>query len=88
MRITENITLDFHHSVKEKKTSCVIEKNNQQFIGIAKCAKGDSFARPVGRKLSLMRVLAKEINGVKALDREERTKIWSVLKEKGVHLAL
>jgi hypothetical protein len=87
MKINDSITLDFHHSVADKKTSCVVQKNNQQFVGIAKCAKGDMFARSVGRKLSLNRVLSKEINGQRVLDREERTAIWNTLRTKGVNLA-
>jgi len=87
MKITDSITLDFHHDVAEKKTSCVIEKNNQQFIGVAKCAKGDMFSRSIGRKLSLKRVLAKEINGQRALTRRERTVIWMTLRSRGVNLA-
>lgn len=87
MKITESIQLDFHHSVEEKKTSCVLTKNDQQFVAVAKCNPKDSFARPVGRKLSLTRILAKEVNGARLLTREERTKVWDVLKGKGVNLA-
>jgi hypothetical protein len=87
MKITNDITLDFHHSVEEKKTSCVITKGNNQYVGVAKCNPKDSFARPIGRKLSLTRILAKELNGNRILNREERTKIWDVLKEKRVNLA-
>lgn len=88
MKITENITLDFRHDIKAGKTACIITKNDIQQIGLAKCSSKDQFSRPLGRKHSLIRVLSKEVNGKRVFDRVDRTKIWSVMREKNINLAI
>lgn len=75
MKISENISLDFHHNVIARKTSCIINIGNTQVIGIADCSKKDNFSRITGRKISLQRAMSKVINH-NLLNKEDRRKIW------------
>ena len=89
MKLNDQISIDWHHSVSDKTTSCVltvtIEEGvlsyQKEFIAIAKCGHGDRFSRQAGRKLSVTRVLKNA-----DLNREARAFIWSALKTRGVKL--
>jgi hypothetical protein len=81
MKITDKIKLDFRHNTEQKVTACILTNGEQEFVGYARCSESDSFDRKIGRKLALVRVL-KDCN----LNREERTKIWQTLRERGVKL--
>lgn len=89
MKITDSIKIDWHHSVSDKTTSCVLTVTIEEgvlsypkeFIAIAKCGHGDQFSRQAGRKLSLTRVLKNA-----DLNRDARAFIWDALRTKGVKL--
>lgn len=82
MKISDNITLDFHHDVEKKETSAILTAYGEEVIATAKCSKEDHFDRKIGRKVALTRVLKKS-----PLSKEGRTKVWTVLKERNVKLA-
>ena len=89
MKLNDQISIDWHHSVSDKTTSCVLTVTIEEgvlsypkeFIAIAKCGHGDQFSRQAGRKLSLTRVLKNA-----DLNRDARAFIWDALRIKGVKL--
>ena len=81
MKISDNITVDFHHSVEKKESACVLTAYGEEFSTKAVCSKDDQFDRRTGRRISLQRVLKKS-----SLSREGRTKVWQVLRDKKVKL--
>lgn len=89
MKLNDNIKIDWHHSVSDKITSCVLTVTivegvlsyPKEFIAIAKCHDKDKFSRQAGRKLSFLRVLEKA-----DLNREARVFIWDALRTRGVKL--
>lgn len=83
MRISDNVTLDFHHDLEKKETACILNVFDQKFIGTAKCGKKDVYDRRTGRKVSFLRVLAKS-----SLSKEGRTKVWQGLRERKVKLGM
>lgn len=88
MKITDNITIDWHHDVPNKTTSCVLTLRNFNDLGndrevsaTSKCGHGDQFSRKTGRKLSLTRVLK-----IADLKKDIRTSIWAVIWSRGVKI--
>ncbi len=85
MQINDQITVDWHHSVKRRKTVCVIAVNENRVQGVSRAHSKDLYSKKEGRKHSLCRALtlATEAN---LTGREERTEVWSTMKNKGVKL--
>ena len=83
MKVTDSITVDWHHDIENGVTVCGVTKNNSQVVGRAMVHrhKGDVFNRTEGRKRSLTRALK-----LSALSKEERTAVWNYMGERGVKL--
>lgn len=89
MKLNDQISIDWHHNVENKTTSCVLTVTEKQgnmsfpreFVAISKCGHGDQFSRKAGRKITLTRVLSES-----GLNKATRTEIWSVLWSKGVKI--
>ena len=89
MRINEELRIRWSHNKNTRETACQILNNDDRVVvaGIARAFVKDPFCKAKGRNASLTKALkVTNSHGVKMLDKDTRTKVWSVCKENGVKL--